>query len=213
MLECPGQGQRQYGRQQHRGPVTQMIGYQIDHHEMVVDEIDLQTQAAKEDKKAMAPSRHAAEQIDEQQDERDRERNIDHPFSEERKAPMPHLLQPDTGRSRHQEGYQHQPSARRLHPAIAPDKLATVDAYKEYRYATPEDLYMANCLMHRHYPLHDDTPADHQHRQPAIRRIAADELHIKRRPEVEHHDGRHIPEGKFVVEPEAPIDGDVEQEV
>ena len=72
---------------------------------------------------------------------------------------------------------------------------------------------MAHSLMYWHHPLHDDTPADHQHGQPAEYGMPRYELHIERCPEVEHHDGWHIPERQFVVQPEAPVDGDIQEQV
>ena len=145
---------------------------------MVVDEIDLQTQPPKESEYVMAPLRHAAEQIDEQQDEGDSERDIDHPLGEERKPPVPHLLQPDRKRSRHQKSYGLQITAQA--PAtILPNEFAAVVPTKKDRYVAPEDFDIApQPDVHEHHPLHDDTPADHQHWQPAIQGMVLDEPHM-----------------------------------
>ena len=39
------------------------------------------------------------------------------------------------------------------------------------------------------------------------------QLHIERCPQIEHHNGRHVPERQFIVQPETPVDGNVEEEV
>ena len=66
-LQQPGQRQREQGCEQCRGPVAQMMGRQVAHHEMIVDEIDFQTKPAEEYAGATAPGWRDAEEVAEQE--------------------------------------------------------------------------------------------------------------------------------------------------
>ena len=43
--------------------------------------------------------------------------------------------------------------------------------------------------------------------------MALNQSHVRRGPEVEHHNGWDIPEGELVVQPEVPVNGDVANQV
>ena len=126
---------------------------------------------------------------------------------------MSNLLQIKTRAECSKEQEQNHPDACSINLSLTPNQLATVDAYKENRYATPENLNMPQSLMQRNNPLHPDAPQNHQYRHPAINRMFLYQSHIWWGPEVKHHDGWDVPEGKFIVQPEVPVDGDVAYQV
>ena len=72
---------------------------------------------------------------------------------------------------------------------------------------------MAHSPVNGTYPLHHDAPHKHHHRQPAIGRMTADELHIERCEAIEHHGCRHIPECQVVYTPETPVESDIGNQV
>lgn len=80
-----------------------MMGRQVAHYEMIMDEIDFQAKSAEEYADATAPGWRDAEEVAEQDKERYRQRYVYHPFGKEGESPVAHLLQPDTRRSRHQQ--------------------------------------------------------------------------------------------------------------
>lgn len=63
--------------------------------------------------------------------------------------------------------------------------------------------------MYRRDVLHEDAPHDHDHHEPFVYRMAADEFHVRRCEDIQHHGGRDVPEGAFVTNPEVPVDEDV----
>ena len=95
---------------------------------------------------------------------------------------MSNLLQIETGTECSDEQYQHHPDASTIYLCLSPYQLATIDANKEYWYATPEYLDMSHSLMQRYNPLHPDAPQNHYYRQPTINRMFLNQLHIWWRP-------------------------------
>ena len=126
---------------------------------------------------------------------------------------MPNLLQKDARCERHDEHNKNHPDACTVYGLALSHHLAHVNAYKEDGHTAPEYLQMAHSVMDRRHPLHQNAPHNHDDREPAINRMSPDQLHIRRCKKVKHHGSGNIPERKFVVKPEVPVDGDVASEV
>lgn len=126
---------------------------------------------------------------------------------------MPNLLQKYARCERHDEHNKNHPDACTVYGLALSHHLAHVNAYKEDGHTAPEYLQMSHSVMDWRHPLHQNTPHNHDDRKPAINRMAPDQLHIRRCKKVKHHGSGNIPERKFVVKPEVPVDGDVASEV
>ena len=124
-----------------------------------------------------------------------------------------HLLEIDAGGKCHQPYCQQHPHGAAVKLPFLLHQLSHVDADEEDRHAAPENFQMTDSFMNRHHPLHHHAPDDHAQGQPAVDRMTLDELHIGWSEGVEHHNGRNVPEGELIMEPEIPVYGDVKDEV
>ena len=182
-------------------------------HEVDVDEIAFQTQCSYQHEAAVKPSWSTAEDAVQEQDARDGERDVEHSLQEEREHTVLLLFQEDACKQRHQEHQPYHPDAGTIKRLLLAYHLAHVDADEEDRYSAPENFQMTYSLMNRCDVLHQDAPHDHHHRQPFVDGVALDEFHIGWGEEIEHHGGWDVPEGKLVVSPEIPVDGNLAYQV
>ena len=182
-------------------------------HEVDVDEIAFQTQCSYQHKAAVKPSWSTAEDAVQEQDARDGERDVEHALQEERKHAVLLLFQEDACEQRHQEHQPYHAAAGTIKRLLLANHLTHIDADEEDRYSAPEDFQMAYSLMNRCDVLHQDAPHNHHHRQPFVDGVALDEFHIGWGEEIEHHGGWDVPEGKLVVSPEIPVDGNLAYQV
>ena len=106
-----------------------MVGDDISHHKVVVNQIGLQTKCAKESTEAVEPSRRAAEHTIQHQDKRDGEWNVDHALYKQRESAVRHLFQIDTRAEGGQKNDQDHPDGCPFNFCLLTHHLAKVNTY------------------------------------------------------------------------------------
>lgn len=158
LMQDPCQGDRDQDGEQCRRPISQLIGLDIDHHEVQVQQISFQADRAEESPEGIEPFRHAPEYPVEHQYCGNGKGDIDHPLDVEWELPMGHLLQVKRGTEGHHEGKDQHPDTRAVDFFLLPDHLSEVDADEEDGDPTPEYLQMPYGMMDGWYPLYQDAP-------------------------------------------------------
>ena len=123
------------------------------------------------------------------------------------------LFEKDACKERHYKQNNHHPDARAVNTLLCSHHFSHVDADEENGNATPKDFNVPHSLMNRRDILHENAPHNHDNGEPTVNGMSADKLHVSRCKAIQHHDCRDIPERKFIVEPEAPVDSDVTNQV
>ena len=111
--EEPGQGDGEGEHQEEGGPVAQMVGSDIDQHEMDVDEIDFEGDAAHKGETTEYPLGGMTEEPTHQEHAADSQRDIDHALSGWREGSTPMTFHIDAIPEGKEEKDAHQTSSRR----------------------------------------------------------------------------------------------------
>ena len=219
--EEPGQRDGEGEHQEEGGPVTQVVGSDVDQHEMDVDEIDFEGDAAHESEKANQPMGGMTEEPTHQEHAADSQGNVDHALGGWREGSTPMTFHIDAIPEGKEENNPHQTSPRGGFLLLSPsgelegglNPLSRINAQQEDGDAAPEDFYMADGFPERRPVAHQQIPENRHKRKPSPDAVALDKAHIEGGDEIECHDGGNEPEREVVDTPEAPAHQDVGNEM